>query len=85
VFRLSPDYTLTVTRAGSGHGTVTSSPRGIICGTLCSATYINDTVVTLTATPATGSTFAGWSGACTGTGTCSVTMGAAKSVTATFK
>jgi len=85
VFRLSPDYTLTVTRAGSGHGTVTSSPRGIICGTLCSATYINDTVVTLTATPAIGSTFAGWSGACTGTGTCSVTMGAAKSVTATFK
>jgi len=85
VFQLSPDYTLTVTKAGSGGGTVASSPRGIICGATCSASYINGTVVTLTAAPDTpGSTFAGWSGACTGTGTCSVTMSAAKSVTATF-
>ena len=42
------------------------------------------TVVTVTATPATGSTFTGWSGACSGSGACSVTMDAAKSVTATF-
>jgi hypothetical protein len=40
--------------------------------------------VTLTATPATGSTFTGWSGACTGTGTCAVTMDAAKNLAATF-
>src|SRR4030095_5918505 len=40
--------------------------------------------VTLTATPAAGSTFAGWSGACSGTGSCTVTMSAARSVTATF-
>jgi hypothetical protein len=41
--------------------------------------------VTLSATAATGRTFAGWSGAgCSGTGTCVVTMDAAKDVTATF-
>ena len=75
---------LTVTKSGTGSGTVTSSPAGINCGATCSASYANGTAVTLTATPAAGSTFAGWSGSCTGTGTCSVTMSAAKSVTATF-
>ena len=40
--------------------------------------------MTLTVTPETGSAFAGWSGACAGTGTCTITMDAAKSVTATF-
>jgi uncharacterized repeat protein (TIGR02543 family) len=75
---------LSVTKAGTGNGTVTSSPAGISCGTDCSESYANGTVVTLTAAPAAGSIFAGWSGSCTGTGTCSVTMSAAKSVTATF-
>jgi len=75
---------LTVTKAGTGSGTVTSSPAGINCGATCSASYANGTAVTLTATPAAGSAFAGWSGSCTGTGTCSVTLSAAKSVTATF-
>ncbi|HEY0796835.1 MAG TPA: hypothetical protein VGD64_13770, partial [Acidisarcina sp.] len=46
--------------------------------------YNSGTPVTLSATAATGSTFAGWSGACTGTASCQVTMSAAKSVTATF-
>ncbi|MDD5559066.1 choice-of-anchor tandem repeat GloVer-containing protein [Candidatus Methylomirabilis sp.] len=77
-------YALTVTKAGTGSGTVTSSPAGISCGTTCATTFANGATVTLTATPATGSTFAGWSGACTGTGACSVTLDAAKSVTATF-
>jgi beta-lactam-binding protein with PASTA domain len=40
--------------------------------------------VTLAASPASGSSFTGWTGACSGTGTCTVTMDAAKSVTATF-
>ncbi len=77
-------FTLTITKAGTGTGTVTSSPTGINCGTDCTGAYSNGTVVTLTATPAAGSTFAGWSGACTGTGSCVVTMNAAKAVTATF-
>jgi ABC-type xylose transport system substrate-binding protein len=77
-------YALTVTKAGTGSGTVTSSPAGINCGTDCSQTYNHNTKVTLTARPVAGSAFTGWSGACTGTGTCVVTMTAAKSVRATF-
>ncbi len=79
-------YTLSVTDAGTGTGTVTSSPSGISCGSgTCSAIFAQDASVTLTATPATGSTFTSWSGACTGTSTtCTVAMSAAKSVTATF-
>ena len=78
-------FKLSVTKAGTGTGTVTSSPTGISCGTTCSANFKSGTVVTLTASAAAGSTFTGWSGACTGTGACSVTMSAAKSVTVTFK
>ena len=77
--------TLTVNKAGTGSGSVTSSPPGIDCGATCSATYTSGTVVTLTATPASGSTFTGWSGCDTVSGTtCTVTMSVARSVTATF-
>ena len=76
--------TLSVTFSGTGTGSVTSDPVGISCTTDCSHDFTADTPVTLTATPATGSTFAGWSGACTGTATCMVTMSEAKSVTAQF-
>jgi Divergent InlB B-repeat domain len=77
--------TLTVVSAGSGRGTVTSSPAGIDCSSSCSASFGEGSVVTLTATPAAGSTFTGWSGGgCSGTGACQVTMTAAESVTATF-
>lgn len=55
-------YTLTVTKTGTGSGTVTSSPAGVTCGTDCSESYNGGTGVTLTATAAAGSTFAGWSG-----------------------
>src|SRR5207245_1292549 len=66
-----PSFALTVTNAGTGTGTVTSTPAGITCGTSCSASYPGETAVTLTATPAAGSTFAGWSGGgCSGTGSC---------------
>jgi hypothetical protein len=75
---------LTVNKAGTGIGTVTSSPDGIDCGATCSYGYNDDTVVTLTANPTSPSTFDGWSGACSGTGSCTLTMDAAKSVTATF-
>ena len=63
---------------------MSSSPAGISCGASCSAAFAGGTSVTLTATPASGSTFASWSGACSGTGTCSVTLDVDRSVTATF-
>jgi uncharacterized repeat protein (TIGR02543 family) len=76
-------YMLTVGKTGSG--TVTSSPSGINCGTSCSASYASGTNVTLTASAATGYSFSGWSGACSGTSMgCTVSMTAARSVTATF-
>ena len=76
---------LTVTTAGTGSGTVASVPGGISCPTTCSATFAPGTKITLSARPATGSAFAGWSGgACSGTGLCQVTLGADQSVTATF-
>ena len=71
-------------KAGTGSGTVTSSPAGINCGADCSAPYDPGTVVTLAAAPAAESSFVGWSGACTGTASCQVTMDAAMAVTATF-
>lgn len=80
----TPTYTLTVAKGGQGSGTVTSNPAGISCGSDCTEPYTSGTNVTLSATPASGSTFAGWSGACTGTGSCVVGMTAAKNVTATF-
>ena len=75
-------YNLTVTRSGSG--SVTSSPAGISCGSDCSEGYASGTSVTLTATPASGYTFGGWSGACSGTGGCTVSMTTARNVSATF-
>jgi uncharacterized repeat protein (TIGR02543 family) len=76
---------LTVVKAGTGSGTVASNPVGISCGTTCTIKFAGKSTVTLTATAAVASLFTGWSGACTGTGaTCTVTMDAAKNVTATF-
>ena len=77
-------YTLTTGTSGAGSGTVSApSPPGTSCGTNCWS-YVLGSVVTLTATPNPGSAFTGWSGACSGTGTCTVTMNSNLSVTATF-
>ena len=76
--------TLSVSAEGDGSGTVTSSPAGINCGATCSHNYDHGSSVTLTATAAAGSSFTGWSGACSGTGSCVVTMNSATSVAATF-
>ncbi|MDP3874955.1 MAG: hypothetical protein Q8Q22_00325, partial [bacterium] len=73
-----------VSKSGTGSGTVTSVPAGIDCGSSCSASYTDGTSVTLTATPSAGSTFTSWAGACTGTGSCTISMTAARAVTATF-
>lgn len=73
---------LSVAKSGIGTGSVTGS--GITCGTTCSAAYTVGTQVALTAAADTCSTFAGWSGACSGTGDCVVTLNADTAVTATF-
>jgi hypothetical protein len=76
---------LTVTKTGTGSGTVTSSPSGISCGADCSAPYALGTSVTLTAAPASGSTFGSWAGCDSVSGlSCTVTMNTDRSVTATF-
>jgi hypothetical protein len=80
-----PSFTLGVSRQGPGSGVVTSAPAGIACGSTCSASYPQGTTVALTAQPAAGSSFAGWSGACSGTGACNVTMDAARNVGARFE
>src|SRR5207249_4337000 len=78
-------FTLTVSKAGAGTGVVTSSPPGIDCGSTCAAPYTSGTVVALTAQASAGAVFSGWSGACSGQArTCTVTINAATSVTATF-
>ena len=77
-----PQYTLNV--SVSGNGTVTSSPSGISCPSVCTMNYSSGTPVTLTATPSGGATFNSWGGACTGNGSCQVTMSSIESVTAMF-
>jgi hypothetical protein len=74
---------LTVELAGAGSGSV--SGQGIDCPGTCTQAYKVVLDVTLTATPAAGSVFAGWSGNCSGVSTCVVTMSASKNVTATFQ
>jgi pimeloyl-ACP methyl ester carboxylesterase len=79
----SSSHTLTVNKMGTGSGTVTSSPPGLDCGSDCLESYTPGTVVTLTVTAASGSTFTGWDG----DADCSdgqVTMNASKTCTANF-
>jgi List-Bact-rpt repeat protein len=81
-----PMSTLNVEKspAGTGSGTVTSDPSGINCGNDCTATFQTGNTVRLMAAPASGSTFAGWSGACSGTGDCMLTMNTDQTVSARF-
>lgn len=85
-YALAPTtFTLTVLKAGAGVGTVTALGGGITCGSDCTEPYAAGRTVTLTASAGVGSLFAGWSGACSGAGACTLTMDAAKSLTATFE
>lgn len=82
-------YALTITKGGAGNGTVTGTSApvqpNINCGATCALSYAYGTLVQLSASPAGGSTFTGWSGeGCSGTGTCTVTMSQVRNVTATF-
>jgi len=79
---IKPQRKLTVTKISTGTGTVTGG--SISCGSTCTETVDNGTIVTLTATPDGTSTFGGWSGACSGTGTCSLDMNDNKTAIATF-
>lgn len=56
---------LTVTLSGNGQGQVTTNPTGISCPGTCTASFPTGTQLMVTATPAAGSVFAGYSGACT--------------------
>jgi hypothetical protein len=87
---LSLRQTLTVSLDGTGSGTVASNPSGIDCGTTCLVIFADGTEVTLHANAlhakrAPRSVFTGWSGDCTGTGTCTVILDRAYKVTATFE
>jgi uncharacterized repeat protein (TIGR02543 family) len=73
---------LSVTVAGNGR--VTSDDGAIDCPGACTASYTDGRNLTLTAHPASGATFAGWSGDCAGDGGCSVKMKKGRNVTATF-
>ncbi len=87
VFAFEPGGTGEILEAavsGSGQGSVTSSPAGISCPGACKAELNSGAVVTLTAAAAPGSEFVGWSGACTGSGSCQVTLGGPAAVTAEF-
>lgn len=76
--------TLTVGKAGSGTGTVTSIDGNISCGADCSNSYAAGTAITLFATPSAGSQFTGWLGPCTGSAPCSFMIVGATSTVATF-
>jgi hypothetical protein len=77
--------TLAVLRPGDGSGTVTSNPPGISCGNACSAAFMSDAQVTLTAVPHADANFTGWTGCDSVSGsTCTVSIDAARSVNAIF-
>jgi uncharacterized repeat protein (TIGR02543 family) len=75
---VAQQFTLTLTQDGTGTGTVGALPSS------SNGTYNAGTDVSVMATPGTNCKFAGWSGACTGTGPCKVKMDASKKVIASF-
>jgi hypothetical protein len=78
-----PTVTMSLTTVGNGQ--VTGLPGFSKCSGTCSATVNTGTAITLTASPASGVAFGGWTGACAGLQTtCTVTMNSAATVTATF-
>jgi phospholipase C len=78
-------FQLSIKAAGTGGGTISSSPTGINCGTTCSADFASGSQVTITATAAAKSDFGGWTGACSGSNsTCTLTLSASQQITGTF-
>ncbi len=77
-------YAVTVSKSGSGQGTITSNLSGIDCGSDCSESYARGAQVVLSASTEGDSVFSGWTGACSGTGNCDLTMDGDKNVNAVF-
>jgi len=79
VFKLNPTgpatFSFSVSPAGTGTGTVAGTAGSADCSTACTGFYAPGTAMTLTAVPAAGSIFTGWTGGCTGTGICHVNTG----------
>jgi hypothetical protein len=84
LYTLGGGHTAYLTVIKVGAGTITSTPSGINCGSTCEAGFAVNTPVTLAAAPASGFEFRGWSGVCTGTGSCRLTMSTNQAATATF-
>jgi len=84
----NPSVSVSVSKQGPGSGSITSNVNGLACGTTCTTTQTvsvsTGTAVSLSATSASGSTFSGWSGPCTGTGSCSFNANADTTAVATF-
>jgi MYXO-CTERM domain-containing protein len=78
-------YRLSMAPSGDGAGRITSAPDAFNCSAACSAALAAGTNITLHAIPDSNSDFLGWSGGCSGTGDCPLSMDAAKSVTALFR
>ncbi|NJK89868.1 MAG: hypothetical protein HC923_11050 [Myxococcales bacterium] len=78
-------HRLTANRTGSGAGRILSTPDGINCGSTCTFEFLEGSEVVLDANPQGESTFAGWTGDCTGLGDCVVTMDRDRSVGAIFE
>jgi hypothetical protein len=83
--RAAAPVQVAVSPSGDGRGTVTSKPPGIVCGSRCKASFKRGSAVVLTATASAGSTFAGWSGACSGTAPCRLTASNDDAVGARFE
>ena len=77
-------FNLAVMLEGGGSGRVRSAPAGIYCQADCSEDFAKNSKILLDAEPYSGSVFAGWSGACSGTGSCSIKLKSDASVSASF-
>ena len=92
---LKGPFTIKIAGGGTGSGRVRTQSgltpaidcaitSGAAAGSGCSATYPANTALTLTATPATGGSFTGWSDPCRGTGTCQYKAIQGRTISATF-
>ncbi len=83
---VTQSFTLTVSKTGTGSGTITSAPAGISCGSTCNFDFSSGTIVSLTASAAAGSVFAGWNSPpiCSNTGSCNVGINANVTLTPIF-